>query len=149
MSEYIYTIQPTRVEMLSGGPTPEEERIVGAHYRYLEALADQGVVILAGRTLNTDASSFGVVIFRADSEEAAQEILANDPAVKGGVMRAELFPYRVALIGDVERLEFSFEGEDESDPVCGRGWAQVNSQSMTGRLYFHYGDESGFIALKE
>ena len=104
MSDYVYTIQPTRVEMLSGGPTPEEERIVGAHYRYLKTLTDQGIVILAGRTLNTDASSFGIVIFRADSEEAAQEIVANDPAVKGGVMRAELFPYRVALRGDVESI---------------------------------------------
>ena len=101
MSEFLYRIQPTRDDMLSGGPTPEEERIVGAHYHYLKRLTDLGVVILAGRTLNTDASSFGIVIFRADSEEAAQEIVANDPAVKGGVMRAELFPYRVALYGDV------------------------------------------------
>lgn len=57
--------------MLSEGSTPEEERIVDAHYSYLKALTDQGVVILAGRTLNTDKSSFGIVIFRSDSEEAA------------------------------------------------------------------------------
>ena len=44
---------------------------ISAHYNYLKALTDQGVVILAGRTLNTDESSFGIVIFRADSEEAA------------------------------------------------------------------------------
>ncbi len=84
--------------MLSEGSTPEEERIVDAHYNYLKALTDQGAVILAGRTLNTDKSSFGIVIFRADSEETAQKIVAEDPAVKGGVMRAELYPYRVALM---------------------------------------------------
>jgi hypothetical protein len=26
----------------------------------------------------------------------------GDPAVKGGVMRAELFPYRIALLGQSE-----------------------------------------------
>ena len=100
MSEYLYRIQPTRVEMLSEGPTPEEERIVGDHYSYLKKLTDQGVVILAGRTLNTDESSFGIIIFRADSEEAAWRIVADDPAVRGGVMRAELYPYRIALMAD-------------------------------------------------
>lgn len=98
MSEFLYKIQPTRVAMLSEGATPEEERIVEAHYNYLRALADQGIVILAGRTLNTDESSFGIIIFRAESKEAAQSIVADDPAVKGGVMRAELYPYRIALM---------------------------------------------------
>jgi uncharacterized protein YciI len=86
--------------MLSEGPTPEEERIVGDHYSYLKKLTDQGVVILAGRTLNTDESSFGIIIFRAESEEVARRIVANDPAVRGGVMRAELYPYRIALMED-------------------------------------------------
>ena len=84
--------------MLSEGPTPEEERIVGDHYSYLKKLTDQDVVILAGRTLNTDESGFGIIIFRADSEEAARRIVADDPAVRGGVMRAELYPYRIALM---------------------------------------------------
>jgi uncharacterized protein YciI len=86
--------------MLSEGPTPEEERIVGDHYSYLKKLTDQGVVILAGRTLNTDESSFGIIIFRAESEEAARRIVADDPAVRGGLMRAELYPYRIALMED-------------------------------------------------
>jgi uncharacterized protein YciI len=101
VSEFLYTIQPTRIEMLAEGPTPEEERIVDAHYNYLKELTEKKVVILAGRTLITDARSFGIVVFRADSEEAARNIVADDPAVKGGVMRAELFPYRVAFLGDL------------------------------------------------
>jgi uncharacterized protein YciI len=56
--------------------------------------------LAAGRTLNTDESSFGIIIFRADSEEAARRIVADDPAVRGGVMRAELYPYRIALMAD-------------------------------------------------
>ncbi len=97
MKEFIYRIQPTRSTMLTDGPTPDEERIVGEHFAYLQRLTRDGVVVLAGRTLVTDASSFGIVVFWAESDDAARRIVDADPAVAGGVMRAELFPFRVAL----------------------------------------------------
>ncbi len=95
---YLYTRRPTRPDMLTDGPTRREEAIVSDHFAYLKALNEQGVVILAGRTLNTDESSFGIVIFQAESGEAAQALMRSDPAVKNGVMHAELFPYRIALM---------------------------------------------------
>ncbi len=97
-TQYLYKIQPTCPEMLTQGPTAEEEAIVSEHFAYLQDLTEQGVVILAGRTLNTDPSSFGIVIFRAESEQAAHAVMNNDPAVQKGVMRAELYPYRIALM---------------------------------------------------
>ena len=100
VEQYLYKIQPTRPAMLTEGPTPEEETILSGHFRYLKDLTNRGVVILAGRTLNTDKSSFGIVIFKANSEEEARERMNDDPAVKQGVMRAELYPYRVALLAD-------------------------------------------------
>jgi uncharacterized protein YciI len=84
--------------MLSQGPTPDEEARVSEHFQYLKALLDGGQLILAGRTLNTDPSSFGIVILRAVSEYAARQIMENDPAVSNGVMLAELYPFRVALM---------------------------------------------------
>jgi uncharacterized protein YciI len=98
---FLYKIQPVRPDMLAAGPTPDEERIVGEHFDYLKRLAEAGVVLLAGRTLNTDYSSFGIVIFFADSEPAAQQIVEDDPAVRQRVMRAELYPYRIALAGQL------------------------------------------------
>lgn len=95
--QFLYRIQPARPEMLSQGPTPEEEAIVSEHFAYLQGLVARGVVLLAGRTLNTDVTSFGIVIFQAESQAAAQAVMENDPAVRQGVMRAELFPYRIAL----------------------------------------------------
>jgi len=96
-NQYIYRIQPVRDRMLADGPTDEESNIVSEHYDYLKELAGAGIVMLAGRTLNTDVSSFGIVVLLADSETKAREIMENDPAVKGKVMRAELFPFRIAL----------------------------------------------------
>jgi len=96
--KFLYRIQPARAEMLKSGPTKEESALVEEHFNYLKKLTAKGVVILAGRTLTTDESSFGLVIFRAESEETARAIMNNDPAVKNGVMRATLFPFRVALM---------------------------------------------------
>ena len=83
--------------MLAEGPTEREARIVGQHFEYLRRLVDEGIVVMAGRTLNTDESAFGIAIFVADSTEAAEALMRADPAVAQGVMSAELFPYRIAL----------------------------------------------------
>ena len=98
MEQFLYRIQPVRPQMLTGDSTPEEDNIVGQHFNYLKDLKDKGVVILAGRTLNDDYSSFGIIVFQAENEAAAHEIVQNDPAVKHRVMRAELYPYRIALM---------------------------------------------------
>ena len=98
VTHYLYRIQPTRLEMLTHGPTAEEAEVVTQHFAYLQRLNEQGVVMLAGWTLNTDERSFGIVIFRADSEEAARRVMEQDPAVRNRVMRAELYPYRIALM---------------------------------------------------
>ncbi len=97
MEQYLYKIQPTRPEMLTEGTTEAESKIIEDHFAYLKDLMEKGVLILAGRTRNNDYSSFGICLFKAESEEKAREIVNNDPAVKNRVMRAELYPYRFAL----------------------------------------------------
>ena len=98
MEQFIYTLTPTRPDMLSEGLTGRETEIIGIHFDYLSGLFEKGVVKLAGRTTNTDASSFGVMIFEAEDEAAARGIMASDPAVKENVLAAQLFPFRIALI---------------------------------------------------
>ncbi|MBT3379311.1 MAG: hypothetical protein HN742_43155 [Lentisphaerae bacterium] len=51
-------------------------------------------------------------------------------------------------LGHQSRLEFTFEGSAEMDPCSGRGWAVVDGEEMTGRIYFHLGDDSGFKATR-
>ena len=86
--------------MLRDGLTDRENEIIESHFAYLSDLKEKGVVKLAGRTTNTDATSFGVMIFEAEDEDAAREIMANDPAIKGSVLAAQLFPFRIALMGN-------------------------------------------------
>ncbi len=47
-------------------------------------------------------------------------------------------------------LEFSWEGNDECDPANGRGWAVLEEDgSLCGRIFFHLGDDSGFMAVRD
>lgn len=57
--------------------------------------------------------------------------------------------YRLEPSHDEERLAFSWEGEDEMDPVSGGGWAIIKDGQLQGRIYFHEGDGSGITAEKE
>ena len=97
MSQFLYRIQPVRLGMLTEGPTEAEASIINEHFEYLKQLVAEGVVFMAGRTLTVDEKTFGIVVFEAASESDAVALMQNDPAVKLGVMKAELFPYRVAL----------------------------------------------------
>lgn len=100
MQQFLYRIRPARPAMLSEGPTEHESAVVGRHFEYLQGLVAQGIVLMAGRTLNDDETAFGIVVFEALSADEAKRIVDADPAVSAGVMRAELFPYRVALWSD-------------------------------------------------
>jgi hypothetical protein len=47
-------------------------------------------------------------------------------------------------------IEFSWNGSDECDPASGRGWAISGEDgSLTGRIYFHGGDNSAFRAVRD
>lgn len=51
--------------------------------------------------------------------------------------------------GQTERLEFTWEGNDESDHAFGSGWLKAKSKNrLTGRIAFHEGDRSMFIAKR-
>lgn len=45
-------------------------------------------------------------------------------------------------------LEWSWDGNDEMDAAQGRGWAVLNDGELHGRLFFHGGDDSGFVAKR-
>jgi len=96
LQHYIYKIVMTRPEMMQQA-TPEEDRIMADHFAYLKSHTESGKVQVAGPC--TDGA-FGIAIFTAASDEEAATFMDNDPAVQGGVMRAEVHPFRVSLRSD-------------------------------------------------
>ena len=61
----------------------------------------------------------------------------------------------IAVTGDIEcrfdgnRVEFSWTGNDEMDAARGRGWAEIGKDGkLHGRIFFHGGDDSSFVARR-
>ena len=44
--------------------------------------------------------------------------------------------------------EFSWEGHDDNDPACGRGWAASGADGLVGHFYIHNGDDLGFVCKR-
>jgi hypothetical protein len=55
---------------------------------------------------------------------------------------------RVGERGGMPAVEFSWEGEDDGDDRCGRGWGILREGQLEGRWLFHRGDDSWFLAIK-
>jgi hypothetical protein len=53
---------------------------------------------------------------------------------------------RVEQCGNAPRFEFSWSGQEENDPVCGR--AVIENGELNGRIYLHLADDSAFRATK-
>ena len=93
--EFICFIEPARAGLVDE-PTSAEAAAVEAHFQYLQSLTEQGIVVLAGRT--TEQPHVGIVIFRAADRATAEAIMGDDPALRAGVFRPRLQPFRIALL---------------------------------------------------
>lgn len=98
MEQWLYILKPTRLGMLTEGPTTEETAAVSRHFAHLQELTEKGVMILVGRTQNADENTIGLAIFEAEDEAAARNIMLSDPAIIEGVMTATLYPYKIGLM---------------------------------------------------
>lgn len=74
--------------------TPEESAEVTKHFEYLKALNVIKTVLFAGRV---NDARFGIALLETDTEQEAQKIMNDDPAVKAKVFTAELLPFSLAL----------------------------------------------------
>jgi len=77
--------------------TEPEEKIMNEHFFYLKDLVAKRKVILAGPCLELRK---GIVILETDSELEARQIMDNDPSVKKGLHRYEMYPMRVSLLAN-------------------------------------------------
>jgi hypothetical protein len=49
----------------------------------------------------------------------------------------------------VPAVEWSWDGNDEMDAAQGRGWAVTKEDELHGMIFFHGGDNSGFVAKRK
>ncbi len=98
-TQWLYQFLPGNRPELATDPgawTEEDGQIGAAHFERLRAATEEGVVILAG--LSLDGAGPAVVIFEAESEEEARRFMEDDPFVSNGLFRASLHPFRASLV---------------------------------------------------
>jgi hypothetical protein len=44
--------------------------------------------------------------------------------------------------------EWTWDGNDEMDQARGRGWAVLKGGELHGLIFFHQGDDSGFVVRR-
>jgi uncharacterized protein len=95
--QFVYVLKIVPALHDASKRTAKENEAVGRHFTRLKAATDAGQVIFAGRSNEALDATFGLVVFEADTEAAAKQFMAADPAVEAGVMSATLHPYVLAL----------------------------------------------------
>jgi uncharacterized protein YciI len=95
--QYLYVLRLVPRVHDDAAWTEADKAAVSQHFQRLQRATAAGQVILAGRTTEAGDKTFGLVIFEAMDDAAAQQFMESDPAVVAGVMTATLHPYAVAL----------------------------------------------------
>jgi uncharacterized protein YciI len=72
----------------------EEREMLEAHWAYLRELHAQGKLVVAGPSW-TGEDPYGIGVFDLRQREAVEALLAEDPAITSGAMRAEIRPLRI------------------------------------------------------
>jgi hypothetical protein len=78
-------------------------------------------------------------------DEAHLTLGKSEGEIAFGVLKGFL-DVRYGARGGSVCAEFSWEGHDENDPACGRGWAMIGTPGrLVGHFYIHNGDDSPFV----
>ena len=83
-----------------------------------------------------------------EEDEAAIEFEAHNAGqFYFGYVHGEI-DYRLTTRDEKPAIEFTWDGHDEMEPAQGRGWAVLEGEELKGEIFFHRGDDSGFVARR-
>ena len=97
VQQYLYVLRVAPALHDQARWTQADNDAVSRHFVRLADAAKAGKVIFAGKTTEPLDTTFGLVVFEAESEAAARQFMESDPAIVAGVMSATLHPYVLAL----------------------------------------------------
>ncbi len=73
----------------------EERNLMQQHARYAQERFAEGKILLYGPVMAEDGA-FGLGILEVENEDEARSLAQNDPTVKAGLNRFEIWPMGVA-----------------------------------------------------
>ncbi len=141
-------------------PAPSETQVREAssgHFANIERLSDAGELLLAGPSGGDEGDFRGLFIFDVATVAEARELTASDPAIAGGLLRAELTTFTTEakldqlprLVAEARARRMSANPNDPAEGFVGRPYiiATTNRGAAakrtlarmidTGRILFH------------
>lgn len=103
VNHYFCLLTPSRPDM-HATVTPEEGAIFSDHCDYLVKKFEENIVRQAGTSFEPGAEHFAIVILSAESKSAAESIIASDPAVAKGLLKARVTEYKIFLEVDTKPI---------------------------------------------
>ncbi len=82
-----------------------------------------------------------------DIDEDAERYIEFDPNGMGTFQFGYVYgqmDHRDSTRDGTPCVEWSWEGNDESETVIGRGWAVLEGEELKGWIFIHHGDDSEF-----
>lgn len=76
-------------------PEEELESIQAGHLAHINQLAEEGKIAIAG-PMGMDEDLRGIIIFHTENKEEAEVLQKQDPAIKAGRLRMEIYPWWAA-----------------------------------------------------
>lgn len=76
--------------------TEEETNIMKHHVVYWTDMADRGIALIFGPVLDPKGA-YGLGIIEVENEDEVHTLAADDPAVKSGLGRMEIYPMQAVL----------------------------------------------------
>jgi uncharacterized protein YciI len=92
--EFAYVVRPAFDRAFLARATHDEREVVQEHGDWLQARYAEGRVVFAGRCYD---GPFGLVVLDAGNEQEARRLMEQDPSVRAGVQRADLYPFTTFL----------------------------------------------------
>ncbi len=96
--EFIYVLKLIERLIPEENWTRNDEEILSKHFNHLLHLKEKGQLLLAGKTAGQDHDTMGIVIFKADDKNQAEDIMRSDPAIHKGIMTGKLWEYSIAIL---------------------------------------------------
>jgi uncharacterized protein len=93
---YLYKLVPPR-PTFAADMTEAEASVMQRHVAYWTALRDRGTAVAFGPVADP-AGAWGVAIVEAETQQAASDLQADDPAVTSGTATVELYPMPNAVV---------------------------------------------------
>jgi uncharacterized protein YciI len=103
MKNYIFVILKTGDATVSD--QKERAAIFSGHMKNINRLAEEGKLVLAGPFGNNKDNYRGLFILNVPTVEDAEAVVATDPAVKAGLLKADFYPwYGTAALGQTTKI---------------------------------------------